>query len=71
MNRIAYVQGTYKYQLAEDYTVRVPILPPEDVITDWYALTASGVLLTNVATPTGVVRAAMQRWGSLSYVEEG
>lgn len=42
--KIRYRAG-YKYQLAEDYTVRVPILPPEDVITDWYALTASGVLL--------------------------
>ena len=35
----------YQYQLAEDYTVRVPIMPPEDVISHWYALTASGVLL--------------------------
>lgn len=34
-------------------------------------LEADGEVLTNVATPTGVVRAAMQRWGSLTYVEEG
>lgn len=32
-------------------------------------LEADGEVLTNVATPTGVVKAAMQRWGSLNYVE--
>ena len=32
-------------------------------------LEADGEVLTNVATPTGVVKAAMQRWGSLTYVE--
>lgn len=32
-------------------------------------LEADGEILTNVATPTGVVKAALQRWGSLNYVE--
>lgn len=32
-------------------------------------LDADGEVLTNVATPTGVVKAALQRWGSLNYVE--
>lgn len=45
MNRIAYVQGTYKYQLAEDYTVKTDVLPDDVVITDFYTLTTGGVLL--------------------------
>lgn len=32
-------------------------------------LKQDGEVLTNVATPTGVVKAALQRWGSLTYVE--
>lgn len=32
-------------------------------------LEQDGEVLTNVATPTGVVKAAMQRWGSLTFVE--
>ena len=32
-------------------------------------LEADGEILTNVATPTGGVKAALQRWGSLNYVE--
>lgn len=34
-------------------------------------LKADGEALTNVATPTGVVRAALQKWGPLNYVEGG
>lgn len=32
-------------------------------------LKRDGEVLTNVATPSGIVKAAMQRWGSLTFVE--
>ena len=35
----------YKYQLAEDYTVRTPVCPDDDIIHDWFVLTRIGVLL--------------------------
>lgn len=34
-------------------------------------LEADGEVLTNVATPTGVVRAAARAWGPIHYVEGG
>jgi hypothetical protein len=35
----------YKYQLAEDYTVRTPVCPDDDIIHEWFVLTRIGVLL--------------------------
>lgn len=43
MECITYRDG-YKYQLTEDYSVRVGISPPQPVITPFLELTAEGVL---------------------------
>jgi len=40
---IRYRKG-YKYQLAEDYSVQVGILPLNDIATDWLRLTSRGWL---------------------------
>ncbi len=45
MNRIAYYDANYRYQLAEDYTCRVSVFPEDDIIQDFYVLTKTGVLL--------------------------
>jgi len=34
-----------KYQLARDYMRRTPIHPDEDIVTKWWTLTRSGLLL--------------------------
>ena len=44
MMTIKYRAG-YTYQLAEDYTVKTPITPAEDIIHEWFVLTRIGVLL--------------------------
>lgn len=41
---IYYRDGT-KYQLAHDYMRKTPICPTDDIITKWFTLTKSGVLL--------------------------
>jgi len=41
--RIAYRRG-YKYQLAEAYTLRTPILPPQRIVTEWIELDQNGWL---------------------------
>ena len=41
---IDYKDG-YKYQLARAYQLPTPILPPEDIVAEWYRLTKAGVLL--------------------------
>ena len=37
-------RDNYRYQLYEDYTLEIPILPPEDVSTRFIKLTKRGVL---------------------------
>ena len=43
MTSIAYKSG-YKYQLKEPYTVRIPVLPPVDVHTEYASLETTGDL---------------------------
>lgn len=43
MKQITYRAG-YKYQLARDYTVKVGITPPEQVVTPFICLSPTGVL---------------------------
>ncbi len=37
-------RGGYKYQLVEDYSVRVPVIPDEDVRTEYIDLSTDGDL---------------------------
>ena len=37
-------KGSYKYQLCEDYTVQIGILPLTMIITDWIVLASDGWL---------------------------
>lgn len=43
MKCIAYRKG-YKYQIVSDYEVTIPILPAQDIDTDYIKLSAHGVL---------------------------
>lgn len=42
-NSIKYREG-YKYQLAEDFELAVPIFPKSDVVTEYISLTTKGIL---------------------------
>jgi hypothetical protein len=41
------VRKGYKYQLAETHTIQTPIVTGKDINTDWYSLSATGVLTLN------------------------
>lgn len=43
MDTIKYRSG-YRYQLAEDFSIEIPILPPEDISTRFIRLTRKGLL---------------------------
>lgn len=43
MKQIKY-RGGYLYQLAEDYTVRIPITPRQNIVTEFVYLTTEGDL---------------------------
>ena len=44
MSGIFYKSG-YRYQLVEPYFIQTPIRPDKDIVSDWYSVMATGLLI--------------------------